>query len=89
MIKVVATKVGGILGAAIVGRGAGELIAPWSLAVASRLSLAAMRAFVPAYPTRSAISGRAAAAADDPLVAVPGLTPPGRKRIIELLRKLG
>jgi pyruvate/2-oxoglutarate dehydrogenase complex dihydrolipoamide dehydrogenase (E3) component len=89
MIKVVATGGGRILGAAIVGRDAGELIALWSLAVANGLSLAAMRAFVPPYPTRSAISARVASPGDGSLAAVPGLTASWRKRIIEVLRKLG
>jgi pyruvate/2-oxoglutarate dehydrogenase complex dihydrolipoamide dehydrogenase (E3) component len=89
MIKVVATRGGLILGAAIVGRGAGELIAPWSLAIANRLSLAAMRAFVPPYPTRSAVSARVASLGEEAALALPGLTPQGRKRIIDFLRKLG
>ena len=89
MIKVVATRGGLILGAAIVGRGAGELIAPWSLAVGNRLSLAAMRAFVPPYPTRSAVSARVASLDDAPPPTLRGLTPRIRRRIIDALRKLG
>ena len=91
-IKVIASAGGGrILGAAIVGRDAGELIAPWSLAVANRLGPAAMQAFVPAYPTRSEISRRVVAAtgAGPASLAPVGLTPQWRKRIIGLFRKLG
>ena len=84
MIKVVAASGGRILGAAIVGRDAGELIALWSLAIANRLPLSAMAALVAPYPTRSEIGRRVAADLPDA-----GLTPPLRRRIIELLRRLG
>ena len=58
-LKVIAT-VGGrrVVGASIVGRGAAELIAPWTLAVTNRLPLAAMESLVAAYPTRSEIDRR-------------------------------
>ena len=84
MIKVVATKAGRILGAAIVGHDAGELIALWSLAIANRLPLSAMSSLIAPYPTRSEIARRVAASAPDA-----GLTPRWRRRIIEMLRKLG
>src|SRR5262249_32815092 len=42
-IKVITTRRGRILGATIVGAGAGELIATWALAVAQRLNV---RAFI-------------------------------------------
>jgi pyruvate/2-oxoglutarate dehydrogenase complex dihydrolipoamide dehydrogenase (E3) component len=59
-IKVVAGRRGRILGASIVGQGAGELIAPWGLAISSRLTLKAMAETVVAYPTLSEISRSAA-----------------------------
>jgi pyruvate/2-oxoglutarate dehydrogenase complex dihydrolipoamide dehydrogenase (E3) component len=77
------TRSGRILGAAIVGRNAGELIAPWSLAIANRLPLSAMADLVAPSPSRSAISRQVAATPDA------GLTRPWRRRIIELLRKFG
>lgn len=83
MIKVVTTEGGQILGAAIVGRDAGELIAPWAIAVANRLSLSAMASFVAAYPTRSGIANRVAALPEA------RLTSPWRRRIIDLFRKFG
>lgn len=83
VIKVVATRSGRILGAAIVGRNAGELIAPWSLAIANRLPLSAMTDLVTPYPGRSAITRQVAAMPEA------GLTRPWRRRIIELLRKFG
>lgn len=48
------------LGATIVGTGAGELIAPWSLAISKGLKLSDISGMVLPYPTRSEISKRAA-----------------------------
>ena len=59
-IKVVAGRRGRILGASIVGQGAGELIAPWGLAISSRLTLKAMAETVFAYPTLGEVSRSAA-----------------------------
>jgi pyruvate/2-oxoglutarate dehydrogenase complex dihydrolipoamide dehydrogenase (E3) component len=84
LIKVITTRQGRILGVGIVGHGAGELIALWSLAVAERRTVAAMARLVPPYPSRSEVSRRAALA-----FYGPGLTPPWRQRIIEFLRKFG
>ncbi|HUF44657.1 MAG TPA: FAD-dependent oxidoreductase [Aestuariivirgaceae bacterium] len=60
LIKVVAGRRGRILGATIVGKGAGELILPWGLAISSRLTLKAMVDTVVAYPTMGEIGRRAA-----------------------------
>jgi len=84
LIKVIATDRGQIVGAAAVGREAGEIIALWSLAIASRLDIAAMQSFVAPYPTRADISRRVAAT-----FAGPGLTPLPKRRIIDFLRKFG
>lgn len=61
-IKVFAAKNGRILGATIVGRGAGDLIALWSFAIANRLKIGAMTNYIAAYPTRGEISKRAGGA---------------------------
>ena len=84
VIKAVATRRGRILGASIVGHDAGELIGLWSLAIANRLSIGAMRSFPAPYPTRSDIARRIAATFDGP-----DLTPSWRRRIIALFRKFG
>jgi pyruvate/2-oxoglutarate dehydrogenase complex dihydrolipoamide dehydrogenase (E3) component len=84
VIKVVATNGGRILGVGIVGRGAAELIAPWALAMANRLPLAAMRHAPVSYPSRSEVSRRLAASA-----GIPRLTLPWRHRIIAAFRKRG
>lgn len=89
MIKVVTTVRGRIVGASIVGRDAAELIAPWSLAVASRLGVDAMRAFLPAYPTRSAISHRVLEGFGETAPVGRHLTPQWSRRIIEFFRKFG
>ena len=49
-IKVVASPNGRIRGVAIVGRNAGELIAPWTLAMANRLPVTALRDLPLPYP---------------------------------------
>ena len=42
MVKVVTTRNGRILGASIVGKGAGDLLAPWTMALAQGLPISAM-----------------------------------------------
>ncbi|MBT5373269.1 MAG: FAD-dependent oxidoreductase, partial [Rhodospirillaceae bacterium] len=56
LIKVVTDKKGRILGASIVGAAAGELIAPWVLAMSQGLKIGAMAGAIAPYPTRSEIS---------------------------------
>lgn len=52
-VKIVATPSGRILGATIVGVGAGDLIAPIVLAMQHRLKLSALASFIYPYPTMS------------------------------------
>ncbi len=58
LAKLMVTPAGRILGAGIVGDRAGELIAPLSLAIASRLSARDLARFVPARATLSEIVQR-------------------------------
>ncbi|MGC6512653.1 MAG: FAD-dependent oxidoreductase [Parvibaculales bacterium] len=60
MIKVVLTPKGKILGAGIVGKNAGDLLAPWTLALEQKLSISAMAGTIAPYPTRGEISKRVA-----------------------------
>jgi pyruvate/2-oxoglutarate dehydrogenase complex dihydrolipoamide dehydrogenase (E3) component len=83
-IKVVTTANGKILGAAIVGAQAGELIATWALAIAQGLDIRAMSDVVLPYPTLSEIGKRAAID-----YFTPGLTSPWVRRIIAWLRLFG
>lgn len=66
MAKVIATDRGRILGAGVTGRGAGEIIALWSLAIASGLTIEALKSFPVPYPSRADISRRVAIAFDGP-----------------------
>lgn len=83
-IKLVTTARGKILGVTIVGKGAGELIAHWTLAVSRGLDARAMTGIVIPYPTRSEIGKRAAID-----FFTPGLTSPLLRRIIVFLRFFG
>jgi pyruvate/2-oxoglutarate dehydrogenase complex dihydrolipoamide dehydrogenase (E3) component len=83
-IKVIATPRGRILGATIVGRDAGELIATWSLAVSQGLNVRAIAGTVVPYPTLGEIGKRAAMTH-----FAAGLTRPAVRRIIAWLRRFG
>lgn len=62
LIKVIATPKGKILGAAIVGPQAGELIQVWILALSKGLKMGDIAAMIAPYPTLGEISKRAAGA---------------------------
>ncbi len=83
-IKVVTSRSGRVLGATIVGAQAGELIAPWSLAVQEGLNVRAFAAAVLPYPTLGEIGKRAATT----FFAL-GAASPWVRRIIALLRQFG
>ncbi|HXW26477.1 MAG TPA: FAD-dependent oxidoreductase [Xanthobacteraceae bacterium] len=83
-IKVITTKRGRILGATIVGAQAGELITPWTLAVAQRLNIRAFAGLIVPYPTLAEIGKRAAMS-----YFAGGLTSPLVRRIIAWLRRFG
>lgn len=59
-VKIIVGKRGVVIGASIVGVGAGELIAPWVLAVTHRLKISAFANMVLPYPTLSEAGKRAA-----------------------------
>jgi pyruvate/2-oxoglutarate dehydrogenase complex dihydrolipoamide dehydrogenase (E3) component len=60
LVKIITGKKGRILGASIVGTGAGELIAPWVLAVTQGLKISTFANMVLPYPTLSEAGKRAA-----------------------------
>ena len=60
LAKVIVCRRGRVLGASLVGAGAGELIQPWVLAVGGKLSIGDMANMIAAYPTRSEINKRVA-----------------------------
>lgn len=60
MVKLVVKKNGTVVGASILGRGAGELIQVWSLAISRRLKVGAIAPLIAPYPTLSEANKRAA-----------------------------
>jgi pyruvate/2-oxoglutarate dehydrogenase complex dihydrolipoamide dehydrogenase (E3) component len=58
--KLILSPKGKILGAALVGPGAGDLIQPWILALSAKIKLSAMTGFIAPYPTRGEITKRLA-----------------------------
>jgi len=83
-IKVITKKNGLIIGCTIVGAQAGELIAPWTLAVTQRLNIRHMAGIVVPYPTLSEIGKRAAMSYFSASLSNPRL-----RRLITFLRRFG
>jgi pyruvate/2-oxoglutarate dehydrogenase complex dihydrolipoamide dehydrogenase (E3) component len=83
-VKVVTTAKGRILGAAILGAGAGDQIAVWALALAQRLKIGAVANLVVPYPTRSEAGKRAAGS-----FYTPTLFSPRTRRLVRLLARFG
>jgi len=73
-----------ILGAEILGRNAGELIAPFVLAVAENLDVKSLATAVFPYPTRAEALRRAAIS-----FYARKLDAPWLRRLASLLRRLG
>lgn len=71
------------VGAGIAGHGAGELIAPWVLAISARLTMAAMAGAVLPYPTRAEVGKRAAGAYFSPKL----FANPWVKRVVALVQR--
>jgi pyruvate/2-oxoglutarate dehydrogenase complex dihydrolipoamide dehydrogenase (E3) component len=84
MIKIVTTAKGRILGAAILGAGAGEQIMAWALAVSQRLKIGAVANLIVPYPTRSEAGKRAAGS-----FYTPTLFSPRTRRLVRLLARFG
>jgi pyruvate/2-oxoglutarate dehydrogenase complex dihydrolipoamide dehydrogenase (E3) component len=80
-VKVVTSKKGKILGAAIVGAQASELITAWTLAIGAEINISAFAGLAMPSPTFSEI-GKQAAATYRPS----GLAPTGIRRIMAALR---
>ena len=84
LVKVLTTKKGRIIGADVLARDAGELIAPYAIAVANGLTVKSLLATVLPYPTRSESARRAAIS-----FYAPKLDSPWVRRIIKLMRMFG
>src|SRR6476661_1627630 len=83
-IKLVTDRRGKVLGATIVGAGAGELITTWALAIAKRSNMSTFLGIIIPYPTLAEIGKRAAMT-----YFSPGLTSLWVRRIIAFLRRFG
>lgn len=84
LIKVMTTRRGRILGASIVGAGAGDLVLPWSMMIARKMKIGAMASLIAPYPTRGEIAKRAAGA-----YYTPSLFGPRTRWMVRLLSRLG
>ncbi len=83
-IKIVTDRRGDILGASIVGPGASESIAAWTLAVNRKLNIDAFAGVIVPYPSYAEVGKRAAMT-----YFTRGLTSPLVRRIIGWLRRFG
>jgi pyruvate/2-oxoglutarate dehydrogenase complex dihydrolipoamide dehydrogenase (E3) component len=84
LAKIVTDARGRVLGATLVGPGAGELIAPWVLAVSKGLGVSAMASAVAPYPTLGEIGKRAAGS-----FYTPTLFSPRTRALVRLLSWFG
>lgn len=81
--KLITDAKGRILGAAIVGARAGDLIAPFTLAMTAGVKLSALAGVVAPYPTRGEIVKRLAGQWYSPI-----LFSPRTRRLVSLLKRL-
>jgi pyruvate/2-oxoglutarate dehydrogenase complex dihydrolipoamide dehydrogenase (E3) component len=84
MVKIVTTAKGRILGAAILGAGAGDQIMAWALAISQRLKIGAVANLIVPYPTRGEAGKRAAGS-----FYTPTLFSPRTRRLVRLLARFG
>jgi pyruvate/2-oxoglutarate dehydrogenase complex dihydrolipoamide dehydrogenase (E3) component len=84
LVKLVVSKKGRVLGAAIVGCHAGELILPWVMAVATRAKMSTMAGLIAPYPTRGEAGKRAAGA-----YFTPRLFSSRTRKLVSFLRWFG
>ena len=84
LIKVVIRPNGRILGAAIAGTHAGELIHPWVLALSQKLKIGAMAGMIAPYPTLGEIGKRAAGT-----YYIPKLFGDRTKAVVRFLARFG
>jgi pyruvate/2-oxoglutarate dehydrogenase complex dihydrolipoamide dehydrogenase (E3) component len=84
LVKVVALRDGRILGASILGAGAGDLILPWALAISQKLKIGALANLIVPYPTRGEAGKRAAGS-----FYTPALFSARTRRLVRLLARFG
>jgi pyruvate/2-oxoglutarate dehydrogenase complex dihydrolipoamide dehydrogenase (E3) component len=84
VVKVVIRGNAHILGASILGAGAGDLILPWALAISQKLKIGALANLIVPYPTRGEASKRAAGSYYTPI-----LFSARTRRLVRLLARFG
>src|SRR5437588_2828775 len=84
LVKIVLGRNGRVLGASILGAGAGDLILPWALAIAQNLKIGALANLIVPYPTRGEASKRAAGC-----YYTPTLFSPRTRRLVRFLARFG
>lgn len=84
LLKAVVGRRGRVLGAAIVGPHAGELILPWVLAVQGKLRIGDLASVIAPYPTLSEITKRAAGS-----WYTPGLFSERTRKLVRFLARFG
>jgi pyruvate/2-oxoglutarate dehydrogenase complex dihydrolipoamide dehydrogenase (E3) component len=84
LIKVITTKRGKILGAAILGPHAGELIHAWVVALSKGMNVGAMAGYIAPYPTLGEVGKRAAGSFYSERLFGAGI-----KRIVRFLARFG
>jgi pyruvate/2-oxoglutarate dehydrogenase complex dihydrolipoamide dehydrogenase (E3) component len=84
LVKVIIRRDGRILGASILGAGAGDLIMPWALAISQKLKIGALANLMVPYPTRGEAGKRAAGS-----FYTPALFSPRTRRIVRFLARFG
>jgi len=84
LVKIVLGRSGRVLGASILGAGAGDLILPWALVISQKLKIGALANLIVPYPTRGEASKRAAAC-----YYTPKLFSPRTRRLVHFLARFG
>lgn len=84
LVKIIASRKGRILGASIVGAGAGEMINLFALAVSKNMKVSDLASYVAPYPTMTEIGKRAATSYYAPLARKPLI-----RRVITFLQRFG
>jgi pyruvate/2-oxoglutarate dehydrogenase complex dihydrolipoamide dehydrogenase (E3) component len=84
LVKIVLGGNGRVLGASILGAGAGDLIVPWALAISQKLKIGALANLIVPYPTRGEASKRAAGC-----YYTPSLFSPRTRRLVRFLARFG
>ncbi len=84
LVKIIAGRNGRILGASIVGAGAGEMINLFALAVSKNMKVSDLASYVAPYPTMTEIGKRAATSYYAPLARKPLI-----RRVIAFLQRFG